>query len=244
MAKKEIDIQQLMIKDYFGKSIREITDWYPKLITPDIVFQYLIQTNSINDLISILKYQKLYEKDQLDLDNDDAYFGFIALMQVLEELVFRSMALFFYSENWIAKNPKIVYLQKQHINYSEFLSFYNQTIKLHFITPTEYKEYVHERLEDDKQPEQHISLLSIFNNVKKYYYDYSLYLKIDQDTNYNDITKFKKILDPYNAQFGNIFLNDTLKDRLYHAKLYTPHYVYEDMFMTILDLDNNKVETV
>lgn len=225
---KKFNIQDLFIDNYFGKSIGKIIKWYPQLISTRILFQYLIQSEQYDKIVSILTYEKIVQSKQgVTIDNDDAYFGFLDLMTTLEELVLRQMILFYYGEEWLASSYRITKLRQHAINYQEFISFFNQTRKLHYITPSEYNKYVHERLNNaDKR-------LDTTLNVTKWYYDYSLYYTIGQDKRYSDVEKYKKILTPYDAQFAAIFLKSLLP-RFRQAKLYTKHFIYEKLFITII----------
>lgn len=225
---KKFNIQKLFIENYFGKPINKIIKWYPQLVSKRILFQYLIQSEQYDKIVSILTYEKLVENNpNITIENDDAYFGFLDLMTILEELVFRQMILFYYGEEWLAESYRLTKLRKHNISYHEFLTFFNQTQKLHFITPSEYKKYIKERLtNNDKR-------LDTTLNVQKWYYDYSLYYVINRDKSFSDIEKYKKILTPYDAQFAAIFSKNLLP-RFRQAKLYTKHFLYEELFITII----------
>lgn len=229
---KKFNIQELFISNYFGKTIGKIIKWYPQLISTRILFQYLIQSEQYDKIISILSYEKLVQKAihnniKLSIKNDDAYFGFLDLITTLEELVFRQMILFYYGEEWLADSIKLTKLRQHNINYQEFIDFFNQTRRLHFITPSEYNTYLKERLNNEGKR------LDTTMNVSKWYYDYSLYYVIGRDKNFSDIDKYKRILTPYDAQFAAIFLK-TLLPRFRQAKLYTKHFIYESLFITII----------
>ena len=223
------EIEQLYIDNYWGKSLLEIINWYSPLITFKAIKNYLIQNESFDDLLSILKYAKLQSQDQLSLDNDDAYFGFLDLMIVLEELAKRIMCFYYYAENWLAVDTKITYLKQQHINYQEFNNYCKLTKDLHYITPSEFDDYLH-----------NASKLSYYDRLNKSsYYDTSLYEQIymnhNQKYHYGQINKlFKEVLTRYDAQYCYYFINSEIV-KLQKAKMFSDKYVMENLFdITIL----------
>lgn len=227
----DFDIEQTMMDSYFGKTISEIISWYPKIITRKSVFQYLMQTQSNEEVLSILKYDEA-TRDGNGINSaivsDDVYYGFLDLMIVLEELAKRLMALYYYSEIWLSEKLKQAQIFAKQIDYQQFLDFCEMTKDKHYITPAEYQQLI-----EDRQS-------GIMNHdIEKYVYSYSLYEKIGRDETISENDKYKKILDLYDANYSYNFINFQLP-ALRTKKLLNKNYFYERIFNTSINLNNLK----
>lgn len=221
--KNNQELEELFVRNYWGKSVEEIIKWYSPLIAWSTIKDYLIQNRSYDDFVSILIYDRNQEMNTLDKNNSDIYLGFITLMIVLEELTKRIMCMYYYAEDWIAQSNKVNYLRNKFLTYIEYQDFVDQTKNLHYITPEEYKEYIEYHKNINKQ--HHI--------LQKYYYDYSLYEQVmrHRTGKYNLNQMLKEILNRYDAQFCYLFINNEVS-ALKHAHIWNKDYVMENLFNT------------
>lgn len=149
--KSKRSINNLLTKSFFGKTLDDICDWYPKMITKNDVFDYLVQSREYDVIAMIGAYNKCPDKNDVD-----CLVGFQAFCNTLQELARRVCYSMCESiDNSLEENERD-YLRNLNRNKSSITDYkinqYNEFIDgdeagKRFITKYEFEEFLKEPAE-------------------------------------------------------------------------------------------------
>lgn len=201
------ELEGYYLDDFFGKPLDYVSKWYfNEIIRKKDVVDFFVESCSFEKLDKVSYYLRSLEKNTCDENDDDSLDGFFYLIEFFEEMAKKRILYYFGLRKIInEKNNKKNDVINFQVNYDFYFDFQDVYKYHHFITPTEYNQFVMNAL-DDK------------NNVIRNFYDDSLYIKLQEDKNLSEYEIYGFILNAFDKQFcyklNNVILPEIRKYNL------------------------------
>lgn len=86
--KSALSLNNFLYKSFYGLSLDEIANWYPKMINKNDIFDYLVQKREYDSIAMIAAYEK-YHTNNFNEDSIDCNVGFQIYCKALQDMALR-----------------------------------------------------------------------------------------------------------------------------------------------------------